>query len=526
MIVIASAAYVGYELAAEFGEIPPCMLPLGNKPLLEWQVNALRNRFPEEKLVLSLPHSYEDSVGITKLLSEFNIQRISVPDGLKLAESLLFVINTAGGDDSLLRILHGDTLIDDLPTANDVVAVAPTQIDYEWEKEVLDSREEVVWCGYFSFANKRLFTKYLALGRGDFVAAVRSYDENNRLTRYSTVQWYDLGHINTYFASRSKITTERSFNLMKIKDGLVKKSGSIHKKISAEVNWYLNIPTKIKVKTPQLLEYGDVEGMPYYVLEYLNLTPLNELFVHGRNPNFFWNKVFSHCDQFFLECISPSHALTMQEENSFQQDVSKNKYDLIKAKTWTRLDEFAEQTAINLETPWKLNGRMLPSLHDIASRCVSVALEQPSIGGVMHGDFCFSNILFDSRADAIKVIDPRGISHAGEFTIYGDITYDLAKLMHSVVGLYDFIMAEMYHLDVIGAGCLSFEVLADKRIAEIQQLFMERSFAGGTLQPSNGIPQVILLFLSMLPLHADKPKRQLALMANALRLFLAHEKKL
>jgi hypothetical protein len=526
MIVIASAAYVGYELAAEFGEIPPCMLPLGNRPLLEWQVNALRNRFPEEKLVLSLPLSYEPSVGNAKLFSEFYIQRIGVPDGLKLAESLLFVINTVGCDDSVLRILHGDTLIDDLPLANDVLAVAPTQTDYAWEIEALDAREEIVWCGYFSFANTRLFTKYLALARGDFVAAVRSYDEHKRLTRHNTVQWCDLGHINTYFASRAKITTERSFNSMNIEDGLVRKSGSNHRKISAEVNWYLNVPPKIKLKTPQLLEYGDMEGHPYYVLEYLNLTPLNELFVHGRNPTFFWDRVFSHCDRFFLECITPSLALTGQEENSFKEDVSKDRYDLIIAKTWTRLDEFAEQAAINLDMPWELNGCMLPSLHDIASRCITVALGQPSIGGVMHGDFCFSNILFDSRADAIKVIDPRGISHAGEFTIYGDITYDLAKLMHSVVGLYDFILAEMYHLDVIGTGCLSFEVLADKRTVEIQQLFMERSFAGGRLQPSNGIPHVILLFLSMLPLHADKPKRQLALMANALRLFSVHEKKL
>jgi hypothetical protein len=32
---------------------------------------------------------------------------------------------------------------------------------------------------------------------------------------------------------------------------------------------------------------------------------------------------------------------------------------------------------------------------------------------------------------------------------------------------------------------------------------------------------MVLLFLSMLPLHADSPARQRALMANAIRLYLA-----
>lgn len=526
MIVIASAAYVGYELAAEFGAIPPCMLPLGNKPLFEWQVNALRKQFPEERMVLSLPQSYEPSTGNANLLSDLEIQLVAVPDGLTLAESLLFVINTVGDDGSLLRILHGDTLINDLPLVNDVLAVAATQNDYAWEIEALDAQEEIVWCGYFSFASARLFTKYLALARGDFVAAVRSYDDQGRLERHYTTQWFDLGHINTYFASRAKITTERSFNALNIEDGLVWKSGSHHRKIGAEINWYLNVPPKIRLRTPQLLDYGDADGHPYYTLEYLNLTPLNELFVHGRNPTFFWSRVFSHCDRFLLECMNPSLAPPGRSESLFKEDVSRDMHDLLVAKTWARLEEFAEQAETNINKPWCLNGYWLPSLHEIASRCISVALDQPCIAGVMHGDFCFSNILFDSRADAIKVIDPRGISHAGQFTIYGDMTYDLAKLMHSVVGLYDFILAGMYRLEVIDTGSLSFEIFADKRTTEIQQLFLERSFAGCRLQPSKVISHVILLFLSMLPLHADNPKRQLALMANALRLYADFEKKL
>ena len=43
MIVINSGAYVIPELQAEYGKIPPCMLPLGNKRLLEHQIEAIRD---------------------------------------------------------------------------------------------------------------------------------------------------------------------------------------------------------------------------------------------------------------------------------------------------------------------------------------------------------------------------------------------------------------------------------------------------------------------------------------------------
>ena len=526
MILIASAAYVGPELAAEFGAIPPCMLPLGNKPLFERQINALHKQFPGEPIVLSLPQSYEPSTGNAKLLSGWGVQVISVPDGLSLTDSLLFVINTAGEESSLLRILHGDTLIDDFPLAHDVLAVARTQNDYAWEIETLDVQEEIVWCGYFSFASVKLFTRYLALSRGDFVAAIRSYDEQGRLERHYIAHWFDLGHINTYFASRAMITTERSFNALNIEEGMVWKSGLHHRKIEAEINWYLNVPPKIRLKTPQLLDYGVTDGQPYYTLEYLNLTPLNELFVHGRNPTFFWSRIFAHCDKFFIDCIDLAAGGLRQGESLNNVEVEKDMHDLLVAKTWSRLEEFAEQSATDLNMPWCLNNCATPSLNDVARKCISAALDQSSIAGVMHGDFCFSNILFDSRADAIKVIDPRGISHAGKFTIFGNMVYDLAKLTHSVIGLYDFIVTGVCRLEVIAKGNLVFEIFVDKRTIEIQQLFLERSFAGGKLRPRDVMPQVILLFLSMLPLHADNPERQLALMANALRLYSEFEKQL
>ncbi len=51
MILINSAAYVNDDLRAEFGLLPPCFLPLGNRRLYHHQIESLRKAFPEEKYI-------------------------------------------------------------------------------------------------------------------------------------------------------------------------------------------------------------------------------------------------------------------------------------------------------------------------------------------------------------------------------------------------------------------------------------------------------------------------------------------
>ena len=137
---------------------------------------------------------------------------------------------------------------------------------------------------------------------------------------------------------------------------------------------------------------------------------------------------------------------------------------------------------------------------------------------VVHGDLCFSNIMYDSRMNVIKVIDPRGLNNKQELTIYGNQTYDLAKLCHSLIGLYDFIIADEFEL--IKSENVGYKLIfnVDSRIEEIQEIFLSKSMLP---EIANGdvIAPTILLFLSMIPLHFDNPARQEAMLANALRLY-------
>jgi len=136
---------------------------------------------------------------------------------------------------------------------------------------------------------------------------------------------------------------------------------------------------------------------------------------------------------------------------------------------------------------------------------------------ISHGDLCFSNILYDFRVQSVRLIDPRGTLDEQTFTPYGDGRYDIAKLYHSVIGRYDFIMAGNYHLDIIGKSSINFRISHHPVLNNIGAQLMENRAFG--YDKEEIIPIMINLFISMLPLHADSDTRQIALIANALRLF-------
>ena len=64
----------------------------------------------------------------------------------------------------------------------------------------------------------------------------------------------------------------------------------------------------------------------------------------------------------------------------------------------------------------------------------------------IHGDFCFSNILFKNIGEktSVKLIDPRG--SFGKFLNMGDMYYDLAKLRHSLNGAYEYIIYDKFKI--------------------------------------------------------------------------------
>ncbi|TKD61470.1 hypothetical protein FBG13_12230 [Cobetia marina] len=512
MILINSADYVVPELQIEYGKIPPCMLPLGNKRLFQYQLETVFEFLGDnEKIYISLPADYSLNDFDRKLLEKYHVSVVPVPSEFTLGQSLLYVLNVVPGIKDCLYMLHGDTLISPVNPAVDIIGTGSTRDNYDWQLESRNDSNEVVWCGYFSFSNVQLLIQSLALARADFVDALKSYRTSHGLDLVEVQAWYDLGHLNTYFKSRAEITTQRAFNELYISNGTVKKTGTPPRKITAEASWFQNIPTKLKKFTPQLITSFHDSVSSHYELEYLPLPPLNEVYVYGLNPPFFWAGIFNSLNS-FMESMQAD--MDVINQTTVQSDF----IDLVKKKSLTRLDQYASESQISLTEIYSYNGCALNSLVEIVKHCSELTLADDCHPAIIHGDLCFSNILYDSRSSSLKMLDPRGMNLDGIATIYGDQRYDLAKLGHSVIGMYDFIMSGRYNLVESAPRDLLIEFGEDSRVHSIQQLFLKTEFIPGYVT-SKILPLVILLFLSMLPLHNDRPDRQHAMLANALRLY-------
>jgi hypothetical protein len=180
-----------------------------------------------------------------------------------------------------------------------------------------------------------------------------------------------------------------------------------------------------------------------------------------------------------------------------------------------------DRRGLGLSDPCRFEGASLPNLEQMAHLAsAAIPAARQSHHTLVHGDFCFSNIFYDFRSQRIRVIDPRGLTGDGEISPYGDCRYEVGKLHHSAVGKYDLIAAGAFSLQRHGPLDFSFSLPENESSLAVEHPFLESSFPCLTPLQAAAHPISILLFLSMLPLHADDTDRQLALLANAMRLFL------
>lgn len=208
--------------------------------------------------------------------------------------------------------------------------------------------------------------------------------------------------------------------------------------------------------------------------------------------------------------------------NTKQSVIKSALEEMYLSKTQRRLDRLRDEERFKpffLNEEVIVNGQAHPSLSEIIPQLNEVLteiglLERPSLS-VIHGDLCLPNILYDPRNEILKVIDPRG--EFGEFTIYGDPRYDLAKLRHSMVGHYEHLINGQYY---VSSSHETAEIEYTVRTTDDQD-HRERRF-DSVLETNTeiGLNEVklieALLFLSMVPLHSDSYERQLCMLGKGL----------
>lgn len=521
--LIMSGAVVGQELAAEFGPLPPSFLPVGTRRLYELQLESLTGA---AGVHMVLPESFQVPEPDARRLAELGVELLPIPDGLRLGEAVVYAINSLGTGDGPVHILHGDTLIGAPPLDRpDVIVGGPRANEYAWAEmqveagRVLsletsaageDGREGwPIAAGYFSFGSSLDLLRSVTRMRGDFIGGVNHYLGGHAVEIAEGDAWLDFGHLQTFFRSRLAVTTARAFNTVRI-DGLTaRKTSEDRAKIRAEAHWLNAIPASVQIHTARLLAHGVDGGQAFYETEYEYLPVVSELFVHGLLGRASWLRILDACGALLNACAA--------DKGEGSADTALR--TLCVDKTLSRLERHARETGFDVTRPLSFDGRPTPSLASIAERLAGgLDLASGRRETVMHGDLCFSNLLYDSRVRRVRALDPRGL--VGERPgIYGDLRYDLAKLAHSIVGRYDQIIAGRYVAGQHdGDFTLAFEDIAAQ--PWLEQALGEMTVDGVAALSPTVRAAMTSLFLSMIPLHADRPDRQRAFIANALRLFL------
>lgn len=523
--LITSAAYVDSELVAEFGKLPPSFLPLGSSRLFVHQHRVIAPH--ASRIIMSLPEGFDPDATDRARLEGLGIEPVFLPEDLTLGESIVYAITMAACAPGPLSILHGDSLLTGFDygalDAFSVTAKPPAGYHWAWAKRSEDGAAvlksgaapatgDVALNGFFSFSESSALVQSIMRNRGDFIGGLADYSIQRPMAAPESEHWFDFGHSGTYHRSRKRVTTEREFNTLKAVDRSITKMGRNKAKIEAEALWYENLPAPFRLYVPGYLGRQDsLEGG--YSLEYLHLPSLTDLSVFGRLGVSSWERIFRTCDEVLT---------AMSNYRVEAESVTPN--DLYFEKTMQRLELFATERSLDLTAPCRFAGHTLPSLFDIVEM-VTKEIPGSFPQTLVHGDFCFSNILYDMRSDLVRMIDPRGLDSRGNASIYGDLRYDIAKLYHSAVGLYDHIIAENYSLNQSGPLDFDLQLPDTSSVNVIRDAFSRQSFAGMSPALARSLPIAILLFLSMPPLHAESPARQNALLANGLRLFSLFDRK-
>lgn len=523
--LITSSAFVDQELSAEFGHLPPAFLPVGTRRIVEFQLEVIGGGLP---IYITVPESYDLFSEDKRRFDEAGVTVLPVPDGLSLGDAVVFALNLIGGPDQPVRILHGDTLISAPPPVGlDQIGVALNEEGYSWAEASLDgeqrltgletfaagvpsSEQRLVACGYFSFAHSTSLLRGIVRSRGDFLKGILRYNQEFPIAAVHIPDWLDFGHLQTFFRSRRLLASARSFNTLRIDGFVVRKLSADRDKMAAEAEWFSNLPSPLRIYTARLIDKGEDEGLTFYETEYEYLPTLAELFVFGTLSRNTWIRILHSCSAFLTKCAAV-------RDTDPSQDVLRQ---LTVVKTMERLETFATDTDFDITRMLRYDGRALPSLLQIAQDIEHYIDLTPSRGqNVMHGDFCFSNVLYSSRVQRIRVVDPRGYIKTGANTIMGDVRYDLAKLLHSVVGRYDQIIAGRYAMSADDSGRYTIEFENAPHHMWLNEALQSLQIAGIPAASAEIRAITVGLFLSMLPLHADRPDRQRAFIANALRLY-------
>lgn len=539
-LLIPSALLVPSDMRNKFGELPTALFPLGNKTMIERLYDKYKDIVDVIYIVVKRKQLLiNDYINFKKL----PIRIIELDELRDLGYTIQYGMEFILGQEPLIDYIYvnfADFLLDEhVPINNhNFFYYASGMSTDEWTyfkdnngiiTDILDkcplsenhqiSNFSGIFVGLFGFTNPHYFLELLKQysnvhsDMDTFYQAIFTYSQEYPFTILHSQNWFDVGHSDNYSKATTSVAA-RSFNSIEIDEqrGILKKRSENKEKLVNEIRWYLRIPNKLQYLLPRVYDYSLDLTDPYVSMEYYGYHTLHESLVFGDLSLVKWQAIF----QKLLFAINDMGKFTVTgERNQFEAALR----DIYLQKTFDRLDMMRNEPDFHsfFENTITINGTEYRSLNEyikMLPQLIEKLVVDTFIGqfNIIHGDLCFANILIEDTYDFIRVIDPRG--KFGTFDIYGDARYELAKLMHTLEGKYDFIIEDMFDIDVIGN---TIEYHVHKQIDNITNVFLDVF-----RESIDNIQAVRLieatLFLSMIPLHSDYKQRQFAMLATGVML--------
>lgn len=506
------------------------LLPIRGKPAINWIIDSVRkNGCDNIKIVLR-----KNNTRLSKVLSYSHpdVEQIFVGDSEDLSISLVKILNTCD-DKYPTQVILGDTLInEDFPQEDDVFLSSKNiKTSKQWclvtkdennhilrvynkEKDIsLAGKEALV--GYYKFSNTKLLKDIaineLTNGDKNFIKILATYNSQVPVIIKRTENWLDFGHISGAVQARLALFNAREFNNLKVDAvrGTITKTSRKKQKLLDEAKWYQSLPNELLCYAPRVFSIEENEKFASVEMELYGYANLAETFIYGSNNLEDWYNIIES----LLKVHKVFEKYTETVDREEYEEIYINKTHQRLEETKNKSPEISKMMTDEYITINNIHYKNYPLIEEDLNKAIAklVAFNKRT---VVHGDYCFSNILFDPMHYIFKLVDPRG--RFKEQTIYGDPRYDIAKLRHSIVGLYDFIVAGLYRLTELNSGNYEFQVstpiLADKLEVFFDELVVEYGYDSKEIKLIEA-----LLFLTMIPLHSDDIKRQKAFYLTAIR---------
>lgn len=532
-IIIPSAKCAPDDLP-NYGKLPMALYPINGRTILQHIVN---NYSDYDKIIIT---GYEEFDTLQKHLSINKYKNIILYKlkvlkdlGNTIKETLEYLKIT---DEDKVIINFADTLIDNenIPT-NSIVCISGGEISKKWtyftQKDgiitsIFDRKET-----NFNLLNSKLFVGVISISYPvNFLKDLNIQDSNSNTTLFEALQiysnshpfefveaqhWLDLGHPDDYFNSQISIKA-REFNHMSFDKnrGILRKTSDDKTKFKGEIEWYLKLPNKLKYVSPRIFDSCVEYNNLYIEMEFYSYPTLLEQYLYGNIGKEGWKKIFNKI-KFVLNDFAKYEIV--------DDKIQKSLYEIYYIKTVERLNMLKNNRNFvsMFDSPIIINGKKYLSLNEIMIILKTVIKEElldVQKFCIVHGDMCFANILIDEKLNFIKVIDPRG--KFGEFDIYGDQRYEIAKLFHSVDGKYDYIIKNLFEVEKQNNE-INYRIYDNFDFSLFELMKEEFSDIISNQQKKIEIIES-LLFLSMIPLHGENINHQYIMLAVGLDILNRH----